>query len=223
MSRNKDGVKENSTSSQEMRFFKKITAIPYLLVLLALLMPLATVSCTGANVVKNENSAEGTSQQGTVEMVETVLVEPSLYQLAMGVNLSEDMTDAGKEELKKFEKGAMVKLLKSQAPDFPKMPPMTFLTVILIGAILAGVFAWITPLGSITMGMLTMVSMSYAVAQISSFGDALNLPVIKVVPGIGFYAAEALILIGTAMNLASIIRPIVTEYKARRAAKKSKV
>lgn len=218
MPKSKEPLKANS--SREMRFFKKITAIPYVLVLLALLMPLATVSCTGANIVKNEVAAEGAQPQGSVEMVETVLIEPSIYQLAMGVNLSEGMTEAGQKELKKFEKGGLVALLKSQAPEFPKMPPMNFLLVILVGALLAGVFALFTPLGSITMGMLTMVCMSYAVAQINSFGDALNLPVIKVAPGIGFYAAEALILIGTAMNLATIIRPIIAEYKARKAAKK---
>jgi hypothetical protein len=39
---------------------------------------------------------------------------------------------------------------------------------------------------------------------------------LKVDPGVGIYAASALILIGSAMNLAVIIRPIVEEVKARR-------
>jgi hypothetical protein len=38
---------ENSLKdSKEFKFFKKLAAVPYLLVLLALLMPLANVSCS---------------------------------------------------------------------------------------------------------------------------------------------------------------------------------
>ena len=36
----------SSNSNKEKSLFKKLTAIPYLLVLLALLMPLANVSCS---------------------------------------------------------------------------------------------------------------------------------------------------------------------------------
>jgi hypothetical protein len=45
--------------------------------------------------------------------------------------------------------------------------------------------------------------------------------VLQAEPGHGIYAASVLILIGTAMNLAAIIRPIVVEVKAKRAAKKA--
>lgn len=44
----------------------------------------------------------------------------------------------------------------------------------------------------------------------------MGIPLLKVEPGPGIHAASFMILIGTAMNLASIIRPIVEEIKARR-------
>ena len=105
-------------------------------------------------------------------------------------------------------------------PHFPKMEPLPFLYAIVIGTILAGLFAWLTPLGSITMGMLTMVSMWFFLSRLAQINFAMGVPLLQVEPGPGIHAASFLILIGTAMNLASIIRPIVEEIKAKRAAKK---
>ena len=183
-----------------MRLFKKLTAIPYLLVLLALLMPMANVSCND----------------------EVVVAEPSLYKVAAGMNLEQELQEPALGILKKMETGnptAMEKFRQTM-PNFPKMEPVPFLYAILIGAVLAGLFAWFTPLGSITIGMLTMVSMWFFLAQLGQLNSALGIPLLKVEPGIGIQAASFLILIGTAMNLASIIRPIVEDFKAKRAAKK---
>ena len=185
---------------RELKFFKKITAIPYLLVVLALLMPMANVSCSD----------------------DKVIADPNLYELASGLDLEQALYEPALGTLKKMEAGnptAMEKF-RAQMPNFPKMEPVPFLYAILIGAVLAGAFAWFTPLGSIALGMLTLVSMWGFLAQLSKLNSAMGIPLLKVDPGIGLYAAEALILIGTAMNLASIIRPIVKEYKARKAAKK---
>ena len=193
---------ENKSAEKNgaMKLFKKLTAIPYLLVLLALLMPMANVSCND----------------------EVVVAEPSLYKVAMGMDLEKELQEPALGILKKMQNGnptAMEKFRQTM-PDFPKMQPVPFLYAILIGAALAGFFAWITPLGSIAVGMLTMVSMWFFLAQLGRLNAALGVPLLKVEPGVGIQAASLMIIIGTAMNLASIIRPIVDDFREKRAAKK---
>ncbi|WP_407457903.1 hypothetical protein [Fibrobacter sp.] len=183
-----------------MQLFKKLTAIPYLLVLVALLMPMANVSCDD----------------------DVVVAEPTLYKVASGMDLEQELKEPALGILNKMQTGnpSAMQKFRQTMPNFPKMEPVPFLYAILIGAVLAGVFALFTPLGSITMGMLTMVSMWFFLAQLGQLNSALGIPLLKVEPGVGIQAASFMILIGTAMNLASIIRPIVDEFKARRAAKK---
>lgn len=214
-------VRENEKKSKEMRLFKKLTAVPYLLIFFALLLPFATVSCTGANFTpKKVDTQDGKVQEiPQVEKMETVLMEPTLYKLMTGVNLEEDMSEVGATELKRFEKSGFLSALKARTPDYPQLPPMSFLWVILIGIILSAAFALFTPLGSITLGMLTWVAMWGALAKFGEVSGAIGVPILKVEPGIGLYAATFMIFFGTAMNLASIIRPIVVELKARKAAK----
>ena len=183
-----------------MRLFKKLTAIPYLLVIFALMMPLANVSCSE----------------------DVVVAEPTLYQVAAGLDLEQELKEPALGILKKMETGnpSAMEKFRQNMPHFPKMEPVPFLYVILVGAVIAGLFAFITPLGSIAIGMLTMVSLWFFLAKLGQISSAMGVPLLKVEPGAGIQAASFMILIGTAMNLASIIRPIVDEIKARRAAKK---
>lgn len=185
---------------KELKFFKKITALPYLLVLLALLMPLANVSCS---VSDSEPKS---------------ILDVSLYDAAIGVNLDESLDSSAAVKLHDLidkNKATQTKL-HSVIPNFPKMEPMPFLWGICIAVLLAAVFALFTPLGSLTMGMLAMFSSWAFLTQLAHICDAFGLPILKLEPGIGIYAASTLILIGTAMNLASIIRPIVAEFKAKK-------
>ena len=194
-------VKKNTKKgAREMRLFKKLTAIPYLLVIFALMMPLASVSC-GDDVV---------------------VAEPTLYQVAGGLDLEKELKEPALGIMKKMQTGnpSAMEKFRQTMPNFPKMEPAPFLYVIVAGAVLAGLFAWITPLGSLTMGMLTMVSMWFFLSKLGQVNAAMGIPLLQVEPGVGINAASFMILIGTAMNLASIIRPIVDEIKARRAAKK---
>ena len=184
---------------KEMRLFKKLTAIPYLLVIVALLMPLANVSCA-----------------------DDVIAEPTLYELASGLDLHQELKQPALGILEKMETGnpSAMEKFRQTMPHFPQMEPVPFLYVILAGAVIAGLFALITPLGSITMGMLTMVSLWFFLSKLGQINSAMGVSLLKVEPGIGIHAASFMILIGTAMNLATIIRPIVEELKAKRAAKK---
>lgn len=192
--------KKSIKGAKEMRLFKKLTAIPYLLVIFALMMPFANVSCSE----------------------DVVVAEPTLYQVAAGLDLEQELKEPALGIMKKMESGnptAMQKFRQTM-PNFPKMEPLPFLYAIVAGAVLAGLFAWISPLGSIAMGMLTFVSMWFFLSKLGQVNSAMGIPLLHVDPGPGIHAASFMILIGTAMNLASIIRPIVDEIKARRAAKK---
>lgn len=185
---------------KELKFFKKITALPYLLVLLALLMPLANVSCS------------------VTDTEPKTILNVSLYDAAMGVNLDESLDSSAAVKLHDLmdkNKATQTKL-QSVIPNFPKMDSMPFLWGICIAVLLAAVFAFITPLGSLTMGMLAMFSMWAFLAQLGHMCEAFGLPILKLNPGVGIYAASTLILIGTAMNLASMIRPIVAAIKAKK-------
>ncbi|MCQ2123684.1 MAG: hypothetical protein MJZ25_05795 [Fibrobacter sp.] len=196
-----DKTKVDSKESKALRLFKRITAIPYLLVIVALLMPIANVSCND----------------------DKVIASPNVYELASGLDLETALQEPAIGMLKKMETGnpKAIERFRTTIPNFPKMDPMPALYILLVGAILAAAFAWFTPLGSIALGMLTMVSMGAFYAKLAELLANMGIPLLSVDPGIGYNAATILIFIGTAMNLAVIIRPIVVELKARRAAKKS--
>jgi hypothetical protein len=98
---------------------------------------------------------------------------------------------------------------------------MPILFGIVAALVLAAVFAWFTPLGSLTLGILAMCALWALLAQMGAICANIGMQVLQAEPGHGIYAASVLILIGTAMNLAAIIRPIVVEVKAKRAAKKA--
>lgn len=192
--------KNDIKNSKEFKFFKKITALPYLLVLLALLMPMANVSCS-----LNDTKAKP-------------ILEVSVYDLATGVNLDASLDSSAARQLHGMidkNKATQDKFLAIM-PDFPKMSSMPYLWGIAAAVLLAAVFAFVTPLGSLTMGMLAMFSMWAFLSQLGALSASLGIPMLSVDPGVGIYAASALILIGTAMNLASIIRPMVEEFKAKK-------
>lgn len=186
---------------KRFRLFQKLVCAPYLLALLGLLMPLATVSCT-----------------------EKVIAEPTMYEIAMGLDLSTELKDPAAGLLKKMEEGnpKSIERLKETIPNFPIMEPMYQLFGIVAALVLAAAFALLAPygyyasLGSLAVGMLSMVSLWAVLSQIGSLCNAIGMQVLQVEPGVGIYCASALILIGTAMNLACIARPIIDEFKAKR-------
>lgn len=190
---------EELKNDTRFKFFRRIISAPYLLALLGLLLPLMNVSCA-----------------------EKVIAEPSFYEIATGADLRETLKEPAKGYLLKMEKDNPKSLdrFRTSMPEFPKLQPMPVLFGIVAALVLAAVFAWFTPLGSLTLGILAMCALWALLAQMGSICANIGMQVLQVEPGHGIYAASVLILIGTAMNLAAIIRPIVVEVKAKRAAKK---
>lgn len=183
------------------RFFQKLVGLPYLLALLGLLMPMANVSCT-----------------------DQVIAEPSMYEIALGYDLGTELKEPGAGLLKRMQEGnpRSIERFKDFIPNFPKMEPMYHLFGIVGALVVAAIFAFIAPfgyyasLGSLAMGMLSMFSLWAVLSQIGSLCNSIGMNVLKVEPGIGLYCADTLILIGTAMNLACIARPIVDDLRERR-------
>jgi hypothetical protein len=190
---------EELKNDTRFKFFRRIISAPYLLALLGLLLPLMNVSCA-----------------------EKVIAEPSFYEIATGADLRETLKEPAKGYLLKMEKDNPKALdrFRTSMPEFPKLQPMPVLFGIVAALVLAAVFALFTPLGSLTLGILAMCALWALLAQMGSICANIGMQVLQVEPGHGIYAASVLILIGTAMNLAAIIRPIVVEVKAKRAAKK---
>jgi len=189
---------EEVKNDKRFKFFRRIISAPYLLALLGLLMPLMNVSCA-----------------------ERVIAEPSFYEIAVGLDLRESLQEPAKGYLEKMEKDNPKSLdrFRTVFPEFPILKPMPVLFGIVAALVLAAVFAWISPLGSLTLGMLGMFSLWALLSQMGGLASQVGMNVLQVEPGHGIYAASVLILIGTAMNLAAIIRPIIAEVKAKRASK----
>ena len=190
---------EELKNDTRFKFFRRIISAPYLLALLGLLLPLMNVSCA-----------------------EKVIAEPSFYEIATGIDLREALQEPAKGYLLKMEKDNPKALdrFRTSMPNFPKLQPMPVLFGIVAALVLAAVFAWFTPLGSLTLGILAMCALWALLAQMGEICANIGMQVLQAEPGHGIYAASVLILNGTAMNLAAIIRPIVVEVKAKRAAKK---
>jgi len=186
------------------RLFQRLVGLPYLLAILGLLMPLASVSCT-----------------------EQVIAEPSMYEIALGLDLGTELKEPATSLLKKMEEGnpRSIERFKDFIPNFPKMEPMLHLFGIAAALFLAAVFALLAPLGyyaslgSLALGMLSMFSLWAVLSQIGALCNAIGMNVLRVDPGVGIYCASVLILIGTAMNLACIVRPIIDDLRAKRSAK----
>ena len=193
----------SNKSSKEMNFFKKITALPYLLVLLALLMPLANVSC----------SAKDDSKP---------IAQMTFYQIASGVNLDESISEPALGQMHRMikENPKILDHFKTQMPNYPKMEPVHHLYGIVAAVVLAAVFAWLVPLASTVMGLLSMVSLWSLLMKLSHLSETLGIPLLKIEGGVGLYCASFLILIGTAMNLATLVRPMVVARRERKKARK---
>ena len=193
----------SDNSNKEKSIFKKLTAFPYLLVLLALLMPLANVSC----------SAKDDSKP---------IAQMTFYQIASGVNLDETVKSSALNQMNRMvkENPKILDHFKTQMPNYPKMEPVHHLYGIVAAIVLAAVFAWIVPLASIVMGLLSMISLWSLLMKLSQIGATLGIPLLKVEGGVGLYCASFLILIGTAMNIATLVRPMVVARRERKKAKK---
>ena len=188
------------------KFFQRLVAAPYLLALLGLLLPLFNVSCA-----------------------DQVIAEPSYYEMANGIDLEQTLKEPALGYIKKMETGnpAAIERFTETIPDFPRVQPIPKLYGIAGALVIAAIFALIAPygyyasLGSVAMGMLAMVSMWAFLAQMGKICSALGMNVLSVQPATGIYCASFLIIIGSAMNMAVIARPIVDELRAKRAAKKA--
>jgi hypothetical protein len=147
----------------------------------------------------------------------------TFYQVASGVDLDQSLVEPALGQMHRMvkENPKVLDRFKTQMPNFPKMESVHHLYGILAAVFLAAVFAWLVPLASTVMGLLSMVSLWSLLMKLSQIGGTLGIPLLKVEGGVGLYCASFLILIGTAMNIATLVRPMVIARRERKKAKAS--
>ena len=187
------------------KLFQKLIAAPYLLALLGLLLPLMTVSCS-----------------------DKVIAEPTFYELANGLDLRTSLQEPAAGYLNKLETGnpKALEKFRENAPDFPKMMDMPQFYGIALALVIAAIFGLMSSvgifasIGSIFMGLMSLLGLWAIVLQMQQEFASMGMQLLSIKPGTGLYCASILIIIGTAMNIASIVRPAVEKTKAGRAARK---
>ncbi len=181
-----------SETEKKMKIFRRLTALPFVLTFVAFLMPLVTFSCS--DDLKQERSKP--------------FAEFTAYELALGISFSE-VAEPGSEFQKRLDKIQKENPIVAGQLTFLEEPARV-LYGIFAGVLIAAVFALFTPLGSLILGACSFVSMWLFIDQLNGVLRDLGLAAfVSLEPGHGAYAAGIMMIFGFAMNLASILRPIL--------------
>jgi hypothetical protein len=166
--------------------FQKWISLPFALALVAFLFPLFTFSCS-----------------------EKVIAEPNGYELALGVDLEKEL---GEEEQ------TIVNNMKAENPKaFEKNPlkleSMPVLYGIFAAILVAGGFAFVSPVGSLVLGVASLTGLWFFIYRFMDLVEKSQFGFIVVAPHVGAYCVSMLLIIGIAMSLAFLIRPIIRKNK----------
>lgn len=181
--------------------FRRMTSLPFLCVFITFFLPFLVFSCS---------TVPGKSSEATK------LASYSAYELAVGIKLSEFGTEKVRRNLETLTKqhpelGEQLKSLEK---------PSTPLHVVFLGIALAAIFAWFSPVASFIMGLCSFLSLWIYIEQITILVDKLGMKAFLFVDAAhGAYAASMLMIIGLAMNVASVVRGVRLR---RQEAKKAK-
>ncbi len=169
----------------DLKLFQKLASFPFLLIFVAFLFPLVNVSCS-----------------------EKVVADPNVYELIAGVTpesvLGEETSKAVKE----------IKEKEVRAKTFLEQPIATTRAVlpIVVAVALAAVCAFITPVGSLAMGIAAFTSLWVFIYNLNATVVRQHYDFLVIEPGVGAYCVSFLLVIGIAMNIAVIIR----NYRAKK-------
>ncbi len=185
-------------TEKKLTKFKRLTSIPYLLIFVAFCLPLLTFSC--ANKV---NSTEEASE----------IASYNAYELASGLKID----DIDNKEFKMYMKSVQT-LNPDAAAQFKQLEqPNMVLFGVFAGILIASIFAWFTPLGSLIMGFCSMTVMWMFINQVQMIMSDIGVKsFVFVDAAYGAFGATMLFAIAFAMNLAAIIRPLVDKFKNRK-------
>ncbi len=164
----------------KLKVFQRMVSIPFGLALIGFLFPLFTFSCA-----------------------ERTVAEPNAYELAMGLDVTSVLSDEENKILKDLsqENGGALANVPMRLEKIP------VLFGIFVAILVAGLFAFVTPVGSCVMGVMSLISLWIFIQNMptyilqSGFGM-----MIEVKPGIGAYCVSMLLIIGIAMSLAAIVK-----------------
>ena len=182
------------------KHFRRLTSIPFLFVFLAFLMPLVVFSCA--------------STPGVTDGAKKI-ASFNAYELANGISFKDDLKDN-----ETFQK-RLLSLEKANPEAFKQIAaleqPSYVLYIIFIGILLASIFAWFSPLGSLVMGLCSFSAMWIYLDQLTIIFEKLGLGAILFAEAAhGAYAASMLMIIGFAMNITSIVRPFLDKRREKK-------
>lgn len=163
---------------KNLKLFERLAAFPNALILLAFLFPLVNISCSEVNVAS-----------------------PNAYELARGVTPEALLDDKDLEVAHEMEKN------EPRMKEFLGQPILTSRVIIpiVIEVVLAVAFAFVSPIGSLAMGVAAFVSLWVFLVNLSATVQRENYGFLTVEPAVGAYCITFLLAIGIAMNLAAII------------------
>lgn len=162
---------------KQYKLFQRLIAVPYALIFVAFLLPLASVSC-----------------------MDKVVAQPNAYSLSMGVNLTKALDAQTIRTLDEIQKNG------DESMKIPmRTEPMPVLFILFAGVFAAALFAFLTPVGTLAMGVADLLVLWVFLNRLPAMFEAQDLP-FTVKPAAGAYCVSMLLIIGIAMSLAAIIR-----------------
>lgn len=191
-------VKVVTELERKLTKFKRLTSIPYMLILVSFCLPLLTFSC--ANKVDSTEDANK-------------IASYNAYELASGLKID----DIDNKEFKMYMKSVQT-LNPDAAAQFKQLEqPNMVLFGVFAGVLIAAVFAWFSPLGSLIMGFCSMTVMWMFINQVQMIVADIGIKsFVFVDAAYGAYGATMLFAIAFAMNLAAVIRPLVEKFKNKK-------
>ncbi len=164
---------------EQLKIFQRMISIPFGLALVAFLLPLFSFSCA-----------------------ERIIAEPNAYELAMGVDMTSVLSKEESQILKDLseENGNAL----ANVPTHMDKVPVLF--AIFAAVLVAGLFAFVTPVGSGLMGLMSLVALWIFITRMPSLLLRRGLGFIEVKPAWGAYCVSILLIIGIAMSIATIVK-----------------
>lgn len=162
---------------KQYKLFQRLISVPYALIFVAFLLPLVSVSC-----------------------MDKVVAQPNAYSLSTGVDLKKALDPQTIQALDEIKQNGDESM---QIPMQTEALPVLF--VLFVGVLAAVVFAFVTPVGTLAMGVADLLVLWVFLNRLPYMFQAQDLP-FTVKPAAGAYCVSMLLIIGIAMSLAAIIR-----------------
>ena len=171
---------------KDEQHFQKWISLPFALALVGFLFPLLTFSCS-----------------------EKVIAEPNAYELAIGLDLEKELGEEEKQVVENMKKENP----KAFEKDPLQLQSMPVLYGIMAAILIAGGFAFISPVGSLVLGIASLTGLWFFIYRLTDLVKQTQFSFITVEPHVGAYCVSMLLIIGISISIAFLIRPLLHKNK----------